>query len=113
MAPSGRATSEKTSSRRSSITDTSPTWRTRRASATEACDDAGVVLTSVRRPIPYGAGKVTRLREKLGTRTLYATFGDNVFDIPMLRDARVPVAIRPKPRLVERADEVPGLVVLA
>jgi hypothetical protein len=30
----------------------------------------------------------------------------------MLREARVPVAIRPKPRLVERAGEIPGLLVL-
>jgi HAD superfamily phosphoserine phosphatase-like hydrolase len=85
---------------------------TRIASATEECDAGGVVLTSVLRPIPYGPGKVTRLREKLGTRTLYAAFGDNVFDVAMLRDARVPVAVRPKERLVEHASEVPGLVTL-
>jgi len=30
----------------------------------------------------------------------------------MLREARTPVAIRPKPRLVDRATEVPGLLVL-
>jgi len=83
------------------------------ASATEACDGIGIVLASVDRPIPYGPGKVTRLREKLGDRTLYAAFGDNVFDIAMLKDARIAVAIRPKPRLVERAAEVPGLVTLA
>jgi phosphatidylglycerophosphatase C len=64
------------------------------------------------RPIPYGAGKVMHLRAKLGARPLYAAFGDNAFDVAMLREARVPVAIRPKPRLVERAGEVPALVVL-
>jgi phosphoserine phosphatase len=52
------------------------------------------------------------LRAKLGARPLYAAFGDNAFDVPMLREARVPVAIRPKPRLVERAGEIPGLLVL-
>ena len=61
------------------------------------------------RPIPYGPGKVTRLREQLGPRPLHAAFGDNVFDAAMLREAAVPVAIRPKPRLVARAAEVPGL----
>jgi phosphoserine phosphatase len=84
-------------------------------SATELVDDAGIVRAAVDRPIPYGAGKVARLREKLGARALYAAFGDNAFDVAMLREARVPVAIRPKPRLLERAaaGEVPGLVTLA
>jgi HAD superfamily phosphoserine phosphatase-like hydrolase len=80
--------------------------------ATEIVDDAGIVTTGAHRPIPYGPGKVARLREKLGARTLYAAFGDNAFDVPLLQHARVPVAIRPKPRLVERAGEVPGLAVL-
>jgi phosphoserine phosphatase len=52
------------------------------------------------------------LRAKLGARPLYAAFGDNVFDIPMLREARTPIAVRPKPRLVDRATEVPELTVL-
>lgn len=74
------------------------------------------VEPSVVRPIPYGPGKVTRLREQLGERPLHAAFGDNAFDAAMLRAATIPVAIRPKARLVdlvERAPaEVPGLVVL-
>jgi phosphatidylglycerophosphatase C len=82
------------------------------AAATEAVDDRGVVLPSVERPIPYGPGKVTRIREKLGARVLYAAFGDNAFDVALLREAKVPVAIRPKPRLVDRAAEVPDLVIL-
>jgi phosphoserine phosphatase len=69
--------------------------------------DAAVV-----RPIPYGPGKVTRLREQLGDRPLYAAFGDNAFDAPMLREAAVRVAVRPKPRLLERASEIPDLVAL-
>ena len=82
------------------------------ASATEQRDANDVVLPSVIRPIPYGPGKVMHLRAKLGARPLYAAFGDNAFDISMLREARTPVAIRPKPRLAERAAEVPNLVVL-
>lgn len=82
------------------------------ASATEERDSNDVVLASVVRPIPYGPGKVMHLRARLGARPLYAAFGDNAFDVSMLREARTPVAIRPKPRLVERAGEVPNLVVL-
>jgi len=81
--------------------------------AREACDDAGIVQCAVERPIPYGDGKVTRLRGRLGReRVLYAAFGDNAFDVPMLREARLPVAIRPKARLAARAAEVPGLALL-
>jgi phosphoserine phosphatase len=80
-------------------------------SATERVDGE-MVVTEVHRPIPYGPGKVTRLREKLGARPLYGAFGDNAFDVALLRESRVPVAIRPKARLVERAAEIDGLVVL-
>ncbi len=82
------------------------------AAATEETDSKGLTLASVVRPIPYGDGKVKHLRVKLGARVLYAAFGDNAFDVAMLREARIPVAIRPKPRLLERAGEVPALIVL-
>jgi phosphoserine phosphatase len=78
----------------------------------ETCDERGLVTCGVERPIPYGAGKVTGLRRKLGERALYAAFGDNAFDVPLLLSAGIPVAVRPKARLVERAAEVPALVVL-
>jgi phosphatidylglycerophosphatase C len=75
-------------------------------------DDA-VMFADVERPIPYAGGKVTRLRERIGAaRTLYAAFGDNVFDLALLSSARVGVAVRPKPRLRARANEVDGLVEL-
>ncbi len=60
------------------------------------------------RPIPYGPGKVTALRSKIGTRPLLAAFGDNVFDIEMLQQAAVAVAVRPKPRLLARSAELKG-----
>jgi phosphoserine phosphatase len=82
------------------------------AAATPELDAGGRLLASVVRPIPYGPGKVMHLRAKLGARPLYAAFGDNIFDIPMLREARTPIAIRPKVRLVDRAAEVPELAVL-
>jgi len=72
------------------------------------------MLADVERPIPYGPGKVTRLREAIGPdRPLYASFGDNAFDVPLLAGATVAVAVRPKPRLRALAAEVPGLVELA
>jgi phosphatidylglycerophosphatase C len=72
-----------------------------------------VMAAEVERPIPYAEGKVTRLRERIGAgRALYAAFGDNAFDAAMLANARVPVAVRPKARLRERAATVPGIVEL-
>jgi phosphoserine phosphatase len=81
-------------------------------SAIERVDDAGIVQAEVDRPIPYGPGKVKRLREKLGQRTLYAAMGDNAFDVALLSESRIPIAIRPKARLLDRAGEVRDLVVL-
>ena len=63
-------------------------------------DASRVMLAEVERPIPYGPGKATLLGERLGARTLLAAFGDNVFDLPMLRAARVGVAVEPKERLL-------------
>jgi phosphatidylglycerophosphatase C len=82
------------------------------SSATEERDSHGMVRPSVVRPIPYGPGKGMHLRAKLGAKPLYAALGDNAFDIPMLREARIPLAVRPKPRLLARADEIPTLAIL-
>jgi len=62
---------------------------------------------------PYGEGKRTALEAALEGRTVVAAMGDNVFDVPMLLSARVPVAIRPKAALTNVAQTVPGLVRLA
>jgi phosphoserine phosphatase len=76
--------------------------------------EADRMLADVERPIPYGPGKVSRLRERIGEgRLLYASFGDNAFDVDLLRASRLPAAVRPKPRLRARAAEVAGLVELA
>jgi phosphatidylglycerophosphatase C len=61
----------------------------------------------------YGEGKREALNAALGDRQLVAAMGDNVFDVPMLQAAKVPIAIRPKPALVNVAGQVPGLVTLA
>lgn len=76
--------------------------------------EGDIMLADVERPIPYAVGKVTRLRERIGNdRPVLAAFGDNAFDIALLASARVPVAVRPKPRLRERAPDVSGLVELS
>ncbi|HEY2513066.1 MAG TPA: haloacid dehalogenase-like hydrolase [Polyangiaceae bacterium] len=76
--------------------------------------EAGRMVPDVHRPIPYGPGKVKNLRARIGSsRPLYAAFGDNAFDIAMLSEAFIPVAVRPKPRLRERAGEVQKLVEIA
>ncbi|HZU83557.1 MAG TPA: haloacid dehalogenase-like hydrolase [Polyangiaceae bacterium] len=73
-----------------------------------------VMLPEVERPIPYADGKVARLREHVGpARLVYAALGDNAFDVALLASARVGVAVRPKPRLRQRAHEVEGLVELS
>ncbi|WP_434346783.1 HAD family hydrolase [Myxococcus virescens] len=71
----------------------------------------GTVLAGIVEPIPYAAGKVHCLRSRT-SQPLYAAFGDNVFDLELLAASRVPVAIRPKPRLRARAAELPSLVQL-
>jgi phosphoserine phosphatase len=76
-------------------------------------DSASVMLAEIDHPIPYGPGKVRAIRAAIGGAPLYAAFGDNAFDVAMLKDARVPVAVRPKERLRERASEVRGIVELA
>lgn len=76
--------------------------------------EGDVMRAEVERPIPYGAGKVSRLREHIGAgRPLLAAFGDNAFDVDLLASAQIGVAVRPKPRLRQRAGEVPGLVELS
>ncbi|AGC41396.1 HAD superfamily hydrolase [Myxococcus stipitatus DSM 14675] len=79
--------------------------------ATTPQESGGVVLPDVVSPIPYGPGKVSCLRART-QRPLYAAFGDNVFDLEMMAASRVPVAVRPKARLLERADSLPPLVQL-
>ena len=72
------------------------------------------MLPDVERPIPYGNGKMLRLRERIGSdRPIYAAFGDNGFDVALLSGSSVPVAVRPKAKLRVRAAEVAGLVELA
>jgi len=74
--------------------------------------EGDAMTPDVERPIPYGAGKAAALARVADGRTIAVACGDNVFDAEMLRAAKVPVAIRPKKRLLDRAHEIPGLLIL-
>lgn len=72
----------------------------------------GLVAAAVHRPIPYGAGKVHRLRERIGDRPLVVACGDNVFDEELLQHAHIRCAVRPKARLLAIAERIEGLRLL-
>jgi len=73
----------------------------------------GRILPRVLEPIPFGQGKVDALFATVPDIDLLGAFGDSGYDAAMLARARVSVAVRPKPSLLARAAEVPGLVRLA
>lgn len=73
---------------------------------------AGVIAAEMAAPVPYGADKCVAGRALLGDTHWLGAFGDNVFDIEMLREAEVGVAVRPKPALRARLEEVPNVRLL-
>ena len=81
--------------------------------AATTIDEDGHVTAAVHRPIPYGPGKASALRRALGDVPLLAAFGDSAFDGEMLLASERPIAIRPKPRLLERAEDIPRIRRLA
>jgi phosphoserine phosphatase len=60
----------------------------------------GVAQPALAGPIPYGKQKVAAARSLIGSSRWLAAFGDSAFDLPMLLEAEVAVAVRPKPDLV-------------
>ena len=58
----------------------------------------------------YGPNKPIVLREASPRATLLGGFGDSNWDAPLLKMAKVPVAVRPKPSLVACATDIPNLV---
>ena len=73
----------------------------------------GVVAPYAVGHVTYGAGKVEALREAMEGAPLVGAFGDSGYDLPMLAEARVAVAVRPKHELRARSAACPGLVELA
>jgi phosphatidylglycerophosphatase C len=73
---------------------------------------AGVIAPVMAGPLPYAAAKCIAGRALLGPCHWLASFGDNVFDIEMMLEAEVGVAVRPKPALRPRLSEIPGVLLL-
>jgi phosphoserine phosphatase len=59
----------------------------------------GVITAELVFGVPYAEAKLTAGKALFGSARWLATFGDNVFDIDMLKAAELGVAVRPKPRL--------------
>jgi phosphoserine phosphatase len=72
----------------------------------------GVLAARVEEPATYGAGKTAALNAGAGGKLLLGAFGDSAFDLHLLAEARLAVAVRPKPELRLRARECPGLIEL-
>ena len=84
-----------------------------RTLAMKPASDGETLLARVSGPLTYGRGKVAALRSALGSGRLLAAFGDSAYDLPMLVDAEIAVAVRPKVELRSRASECPQMVELA
>lgn len=74
--------------------------------------EEGRLLPALAAPVPYAEAKVSALSGLVGKHPLLASFGDNVFDLDLLRAARLGVAVRPKPALRLRLSEQSAILVL-
>lgn len=80
--------------------------------ASTARIEAGVIAPEMNGALPYAAQKSVAGRSLLGQTHWLASFGDNVFDIEMMLEAELGVAVRPKPALRARLAEIPGVLQL-
>jgi phosphoserine phosphatase len=71
------------------------------------------ILPTMVEPVPYGPQKCVVGARILSGHDWLGSFGDNAFDVDMLRAARVSVAVCPKPALLARLPEVPNVLVLS
>lgn len=60
----------------------------------------------------YGSSKPIHLFTACLNTTLLGGFGDSSYDVPLLKMAKVPVAVRPKPGLVACIQEMPNCVAI-
>jgi len=72
--------------------------------------DGDRIAPRIHPPATYGAGKTAALQKGVPGAKLWGAFGDSVFDLAMLRAARIRVAVRPKPELRRQAAACPGLI---
>jgi phosphoserine phosphatase len=80
--------------------------------ACRAAVEGELILPALAAPVPYAGEKPNALQRATGGRALLASFGDNIFDLELLRAARLAVAVRPKPGLRARLGELNGIIVL-
>lgn len=80
--------------------------------ACRAAVDGERILPELAAPVPYAGEKPAALARASGGRAVLASFGDNVFDLELLKAARLAVAVRPKPGLRARLGDLAGVVVL-
>jgi phosphoserine phosphatase len=70
----------------------------------------GMIASAMDGEVPYAGGKVSAGRALLGHAHWIASFGDNVFDVEMMEEAELGVAVRPKPALEARLAEISGVL---
>ena len=73
---------------------------------------SGVIAPEMDGEVPYARTKCVAGRALLGRLHWLASFGDNVFDLEMLQEAELGIAVRPKPALQARLGDVPGALLL-
>lgn len=80
--------------------------------AADAVVESGVIRPELLSRVPYAEDKLPAARALIGETEWLASFGDNVFDIDMLRAARLGVAVRPKLELRMRLPALEGVLLL-
>ena len=80
--------------------------------AMSQAEEEGRFSAHILEPVTYGAGKTAALTAGVRGKALLGAFGDSGFDLHLLCEARLAVAVRPKPELRARASECSGLVEL-
>ena len=73
----------------------------------------GVITAEMAGAVPYAHDKVLAGRALLGSAHWVASFGDNVFDLEMMQEAELGVAVRPKPALAARLADIVGVLRLS
>jgi phosphatidylglycerophosphatase C len=75
--------------------------------------EGGRILPHMERATPYAEVKCAAARELFGEAEWLASFGDNVFDIEMLLAAKLGIAVCPKPALLSRLAQLPGVLLFS
>ncbi|HEY3236940.1 MAG TPA: haloacid dehalogenase-like hydrolase [Polyangiaceae bacterium] len=80
--------------------------------AAETVTVAGRIQARLLHPVPYADAKPAAARRLFDGAEWLASFGDNVFDVPMFEAARLGVAVEPKLSLRQKLPELKNVVLL-